>query len=167
MPAGEFTPQDGDTGPGDGAFFHRSVLVSGHFTKTSNSVNNTPASEQSWTRISVLTLTRVRDNQETLNTSTAKYESHLGPKYTAFQKPPFRDEKSKNIYQPVSIIFLWLWHASCSKCAFWQQQVQINVSQDKLTHSTVADGSFTALDVNSHMLSYQKVVKYIYDFVLP
>lgn len=42
-----------------------------------------------------------RDNQEILCTLSAKYKSHLGPKYAASQKPPFRDE-SKNIFISIS-----------------------------------------------------------------
>lgn len=163
----EFTSQDGDTVPGDGAFFHHSVLVPGHFTKTSNSVNNRPASRTVTKYAFTIDLDQgQRDNQETLNTSTAKYESHLDPKLCKSLLSEMRKTRTY-FYQPVSIIFPQLWHASCSKCMFWHQQVEIDVSQDKLTHSTVADGSFTALDVNFHKLSYQKAVKYIYDFILP
>lgn len=54
--------------------------------------------------------------------------------------------KARTFYQ--SIIFPWFWQASCSKCVCMCQHVQISVSQDKLTQSTVAGGSSTALNVN-------------------
>lgn len=57
---------------------------------------------------------------------------------------------ARTFYQSAAKIFPWFWQASCSKCVCTCQQ--ISVSQDKLTQSTVAGGSFTALDVNFQKL---------------
>lgn len=81
-----------------------------------------------------------------------------------FKSFPLDIRKARTFYESVSKTFPWLLRASHSKCVSWCQQVQISVSQIN-QQSTVAGGSFIALDVNFQVLSYQKVVKYIYDFI--
>lgn len=148
--------------PDDHSLFHCSVLVSGHVSKTSNSEQ----AEQSWTKLLVLTLARVREIIKKFYALQCKIWKP--PRYpiskASFQR--WKKQEYISFYQTVWIISPWLWHTSCPKCICWRPQVQINVSQEKLTHSIVADGSFTALDANFNTISYQKDVKYICDFIL-
>jgi len=63
IPTGELVSQDREQGPKPRwwLIFHCSVLGSGCFTKTSNSWPSCQRAERSWTKLSILTLTRVRE----------------------------------------------------------------------------------------------------------